>query len=84
MKKLTAVEFMVEELDKSNGLTKFVDTCDEDYKQEILGIINQAKEMEKRQKIEFGKQIADHWGMVTIPIENVEKYYNKTYKNENE
>ena len=50
--KQTAVEFIVEELNKSIGLTKFVDTCDEDYKQEILSIIEQAKAMEKEQIVD--------------------------------
>jgi hypothetical protein len=45
--KLTAVEWLVDELNKNIGLTKFVVNCDEAYKQEILGIIQQAKEMER-------------------------------------
>jgi hypothetical protein len=47
--KQTAVEWLVDELNKNIGLTKFVVNCDEAYKQEILGIIQQAKEMEKEQ-----------------------------------
>ena len=58
--KQTAVEFLVEELNKSIGLTKFVDTCDEDYKQEILSIIEQAKQMEKEQIIEFADEYGDY------------------------
>lgn len=73
-KQQTAVEFLVQEINKLTGLTISMDEpC-----------VLQAKEMEKRQKIEFGKKIADHWGMVTVPIENIEQYYNETYKNENE
>ena len=49
MEKQTVVDFMVEELNKSIGLTKFVDTCDEDYKKEILGIIKQGKAMQDEQ-----------------------------------
>jgi hypothetical protein len=47
--KQTAVEWLVDELNKNIGLTKFVVNCDEAYKQEILGIIQQAKEMERGQ-----------------------------------
>jgi hypothetical protein len=48
----TAVEWFVEELNKSIGLTKFVEECDEAYKNEILTIIQQAKEMEANQRQE--------------------------------
>ena len=78
----TAVEFMVEELNKSIGLTKFVDTCDDDYKKEILGIIEKAKEIEKQQSIKFGKIIANKWAMIPIPLENIEDIYNETLKSE--
>lgn len=75
--KQTAVEFMVEELNKSIGLTKFVDTCDDDYKQEILGIIEQAKEMEK-------EQIKDAWlnSLTKGDFNLAEQYYNETFKSE--
>lgn len=81
--KQTAVEFIVEELNKSIGLTKFVDTCDEDYKQEILSIIEQAKEMEK-------EQIKDAYKMGRYESDNIvmghsfyaKQYYNETFKSE--
>jgi len=78
--KQTAVEFIVEELNKSIGLTKFVDTCDEDYKQEILSIIEQAKEMEKQQiKNAYytgGDDVEDNRDR------EAEQYYNETFKSE--
>jgi hypothetical protein len=74
----TAVEFMVEELNKSIGLTKFVDTCDEAYKQEILGIINQAKEMEKQQHGMTWDEGVDEYSTYNT----FEQYYNETFKSE--
>ena len=78
--KQTAVEWLIEELNKSTSLTSFVPECDEDYKREILGIIQQAKEMEK-------EQIMDAWdngndneirgGKYRRIIR--EKYYNEEY-----
>ena len=49
----TAVAFMVEQLNQSIGLTKFVDVCDEAYKNEILTIIKTAKEMEEKQSQDY-------------------------------
>jgi hypothetical protein len=71
--KQTAVEFIVEELNKSIGLTKFVDSCDDDYKQEILGIIEQAKEMEKEQIIDAYNNVDNR---------SADLYYNETFKSE--
>jgi len=39
-----------------------------------------AKQKEKEHILEFAKIVADHWGMTTVPIESIEKLYNKTYK----
>lgn len=47
MKKQSSIEWLVEKLNESIGLTKFTKSCDEEYKIEILGLIEQAKEMEK-------------------------------------
>jgi hypothetical protein len=74
----TAVEWLVEELNKSIGLTKFVDTCDNDYKQEILGIIEQAKEMEKANIIEFANDYG--FEICGYDYEKAEQYYNETFK----
>jgi len=71
--KQTSVEFIVEELNKSIGLTKFVDSCDDDYKQEILGIIEQAKEMEKEQIIDAYNNVDNR---------SADLYYNETFKSE--
>ena len=79
--KQTAVEWLVEELDKSIGLTKFVDTCDEDYKQEILGIIKQAKEMENEQIIDaFDKGLITDNVYYGYDDKKAEQYYNETFK----
>ncbi len=81
MTQKTAVEFMVEELNKSIGLTNFVDTCDNDYKQEILGIIEKAKAIEKEQKIDaFNDAIYCNTIGNEINYEDGERYYNETFK----
>jgi hypothetical protein len=78
--KQTAVAFMVEQLNQSIGLTKFVDVCDEAYKNEILTIIKTAKEM-------FEQQIKDAFekGFITTQWDKTkenkaEQYYNETFK----
>lgn len=91
--KQTAVEWLVEELNKSIGLTNFVDTCDEEYKQEILGIIHQAKAMEKEQIIDAvvntvkigteKENVLLFTSEDEILIRNeAEQYYNETFKSE--
>jgi hypothetical protein len=73
----TSVEFMVEQLNKSMGLINFVDTCNEEYKHEILCIIKQAKEMEKQQIVE-AHMSGQHYDDLSARKE-AEQYYNKTY-----
>jgi hypothetical protein len=72
--KQTAVEWLVGELNKNIGLTKFVVNCDEAYKQQILGIIQQAKEMEYHQITE-----AFINGEVARDRIDSQEYYNETY-----
>jgi predicted transcriptional regulator len=83
MKKMTAVEWLIDELNKSIGLTKFVEECDEEYKNEILTIIQQANVM-------FGEQIklaftqgelfsGDFYDPNNPNIDCSENYYNETY-----
>lgn len=52
---MTAVEFIVDEINKEMGLISFVTGTEESYKSAIFSIIERAKEMEKEQKIEFAK-----------------------------
>ena len=72
--KQTAVEWLVGELNKNIGLTKFVVNCDEAYKQEILGIIQQANKM-------FEEQITEAFinGEVARDRIDSQEYYNETY-----
>jgi len=67
--KQTAVEWMVEQI------------CG-DHTSEWQEQINQAKAIEKQQSIEFGKIVADKWGMIPIPLENIKDTYNETFKSE--
>ena len=74
----TAVEFIVDELNKEMGLISFVTGIEESYKSAILSIIQQAKEMEKEQikdaynKGEFNQGCNG----------DSEQYYNETFKSE--
>jgi hypothetical protein len=45
----TAVEWLIEQLNSTMGLISFVPNCDKKYKESILSVINQAKEIEKQQ-----------------------------------
>jgi hypothetical protein len=90
MKTMTAVEWLIDELNKSIGLTKFVEECDEEYKNEILTIIQQANAMFEEQMamadkngqdrnqynrdLEYGG--AEYWD--NEPLE-FEQWYNETF-----
>ena len=69
--KQTAVEWLVEQIFN-----------DVDLKDSILKLaINQAKEMEKKQIIEF----AENWSKEILRSDrniNIEQYYNETFKSE--
>lgn len=79
--KQTAVEWLVDELNKSTSLTSFVPECNDDYKKEILGIIKQAKAMEKEQIIEAHKSGQHYADNFEVPHnEEAEDYYNSTFK----
>jgi len=45
----TAVEWLIDELNKEMGLISFVPNADEEYKKQLFNIIQQAEEMEKEQ-----------------------------------
>ena len=67
--KQTAVEWLIEQI------------CG-DHTSEWQEQIKQAKEIEKQQLIKFGKIVADKWGMIPIPLENIKDKYNETFKSE--
>lgn len=67
MKKQTAVEWLVEQIENKNG---------KEFSSYYLEFINQAKEMEKEQMIEFAQKWEDS------PLEKYdckEDLYNETY-----
>ena len=80
---MTAVEWLIDELNKSIGLTKFVEECDEEYKNEILTIIQQANAMfEEQIKLAFtqGELFSgDFYDPNNPNIDCSENYYNETY-----
>jgi len=83
MKQTTAVEWLIDELNKSIGLTKFVEECDEEYKNEILTIIQQANAMfEEQIKSAFtqGELFSgDFYDPNNPKVDCSENYYNETY-----
>ena len=70
--KQTAVDWFLEELENNDWYW-----LPESIKNEI---IDQAKEMEEDQLIDFGKKVADHWGMVPVPLDNIKKFYYESTK----
>lgn len=43
----------------------------------VIDKVDQAKEKEHQQMIDFGKRVADYWGMVDVPRESIETFKNK-------
>lgn len=67
MKKLTAIEWLIDQV--------------EDYLGDIpTEFIEQAKEMEKEQMVEFTKDWYNSYWQ-THPMKSPEKFYNETFKN---
>ena len=80
---MTAVEFLVNELNKEMGLISFVTGTEESYKSAIFSIIQQAKEMEKEQIKDAyinGRYEADK--IVMGDNFYAKQYYNETFKSE--
>jgi uncharacterized protein (DUF302 family) len=87
-KKQTAVEWLIEQLDKLEyeyenkgiGVLKYIDRSKE--------IRNQAKQMEKEQMIEFIKKAPIKTGLLREPdiyyIIDAESHYNETYGGNND
>jgi hypothetical protein len=73
--KQTAVEWLVEQLFKTNNNTNDVKKIDS------KSIIDQAKEMEKQQIIDAWKDGAYGGGQFTTTFDNEKQYYNETFKN---
>lgn len=48
----------------------------------LQDIVAEHLAMEKEQIIKFGKIAADKWGMIPVPLENIEDTYNETFKSE--
>jgi hypothetical protein len=40
--------------------------------------LEQAKEMEQQQMLKFGKAVADHWGMMPVPMSNIKDMLDET------
>jgi hypothetical protein len=77
----TAVEWLVDALNKEMGLISFVPNADEEYKKELFNIIQQAKEMEEEQLKDAylnGRYDADK--IVMSDKFYAEQYYNETFK----
>jgi hypothetical protein len=54
----TAVEWLIDELNKEMGLISFVPNADEEYKKQLFNIIQQAEEMEKEQSKNYAEFVA--------------------------
>ncbi len=76
MKKQTAVEWLIDKLSSQP-----IDDINDEY---WFGVIGQAKQIDKEQKIEFSKQCLNKALDTDIrtAYKKVEQYYNETYNNE--
>ena len=78
----TAIDYIIGEL-LDNQTYQHDDYVTIDLSKDHLEyLINRAKEIEKEQIINFGKIVADKWGMIPVPLENIEDTYNETFKSE--
>lgn len=75
-KQQTAVEWLVEQMIER----KFFDKNTPLSYTTLEHLVYKSKEMEKEQSINFGKIVADKWGMIPIPLENIKDIYNETFK----
>lgn len=75
-KQQTAVTWLIGEL-ISNKLMALRYDSDNTFNE----LVAKAREMEKDQSVKFGKKVADHWGISTVPESIIEQYYNETYGN---
>jgi len=64
--KLTAVEWLYETLWKQNNYSL------------PSNILEHSKEMEQQQMLKFGKAVADHWGMMPVPMSNIKEMLDET------
>jgi hypothetical protein len=70
--KQTAVEWLVQEINKLTGLTIAIDEpC-----------VEQAKEIEKQQAIEFGYDVADYLACGVFTEGDIEDRYNEFFNSE--
>ena len=82
---MTAVEFIVDELNKEMGLISFVTGTEESYKSAIFSIIEQAKEIEKKiiaQAFEDGDYNYFYSTKTDKEFDNGLEYYNEKFKSE--
>jgi hypothetical protein len=73
MSKQTAVEWL------SERLIRMIPTINPIYKKDIDTYLQQAKEMEKEQMLQFGSRVTDRWGLTKVEEHYIEDEYNKYY-----
>ena len=85
--KQSSIEWLIEELNKSTSLTSFVPECSDDYKKEILGIIDQAKQLHKQEILNSfmaGAEIGEmHNNENRKFYIDGKQFYKNTYEKEN-
>ena len=70
MKQITAIEWLAEQFDS------IVELYPSQF-EKINRAIEQAKEMEKEQMLEFGSKVTDRWGLTRVEPHYIEDEYNK-------
>lgn len=79
--KQTAVEWLIDQLQE--GRATFFKLNDKEKRIITLSgedIVQQAKEIEKQQMLEFGSKVIDRWGLTKVEPQYIEDEYNKHYK----
>jgi hypothetical protein len=69
--KMTAIEWLIKEIDSQYPHMNIL------WKQ---WMIEQAKEKEKQEMLEFGSRVAERWGLTSVEPHYIEDEYNKVYK----
>jgi hypothetical protein len=68
--KMTAIEWLIKEIDSQYPHMNIL------WKQ---WMIEQAKEKEKQEMLEFGSRVAERWGLTSVEPHYIEDEYNKAY-----
>ncbi len=82
MENKTAVEWLVKELNKEIGIISFVPNCDEEYKQSILSLVEQANQLFQEQIEKAFDESRKTNPLIGFKWRSFDEYYKETFKSE--